>query len=494
MNATPSPSKCDDVVTIPQFSATCWFNSLLMAMFYSERTRSFFKKHLSTIKDKSKEKVVNVLEDILDRRYITNKVNKKRFYNELSPDNLLKFLHNEDHKTFYYNYLKHGDGHNAESYLNKFTEYLECDKNILYTYFEDTNDGLKGLYQSSYNFPFKTLRISDKFVHLPLKKGVNYSTILDDPKRLYELYKSHVKSLESINKSKNTIPDIIITSLPRPLTKSINTMKSLYDKVGFDFKYDMYKTGQISNEKLGEKIEYKGYTYIVDALLLTNFDTTKCNDLHQIAGVTCDGERYMYNGWINRTSDPAKKGHDGGFDNPCTLMKFDWFNNSNDFCLNTKKCKLDKKKDKDILCFNSKKGQMTYIYVKQEKLYIDKKGVMHSKIKSSKETTPQTSPQISSKSPFMKKSPSQNLPKQSSPLETLSKYDKLCVDKRGVIHKCKNDSLKNKITMEECNKQYKLSELKDIARKLKEKGVKIAITQKKMNLCKDLLNHLPNKM
>lgn len=36
MNSAKSMDYCKNVLPIPQFEGTCWFNALLMSLFYSE--------------------------------------------------------------------------------------------------------------------------------------------------------------------------------------------------------------------------------------------------------------------------------------------------------------------------------------------------------------------------------------------------------------------------------------------------------------------------
>ena len=36
----------------------------------------------------------------------------------------------------------------------------------------------------------------------------------------------------------------------------------------------------------------------IDGLLLSNFNRDACNKSHQISGVSCNGKRFMYNGWL----------------------------------------------------------------------------------------------------------------------------------------------------------------------------------------------------
>ena len=53
------PSKCDNVISLKQYGPTCWFNSILMALLYSDESRKLLLKK-SHIWDKN----INVLNTI----------------------------------------------------------------------------------------------------------------------------------------------------------------------------------------------------------------------------------------------------------------------------------------------------------------------------------------------------------------------------------------------------------------------------------------------
>ena len=42
-------SNCDNVISLKQYGPTCWFNSILMALLYSDESRKGYLKMLSTI-------------------------------------------------------------------------------------------------------------------------------------------------------------------------------------------------------------------------------------------------------------------------------------------------------------------------------------------------------------------------------------------------------------------------------------------------------------
>jgi hypothetical protein len=87
--------KCESVITLPQFEDTCWFNSLLMALLYSDGTRQYLKNNLykSEFEAKNKE-LYDIFMDILENRYFNDKDENLVFFNELKPEKILNMLHN----------------------------------------------------------------------------------------------------------------------------------------------------------------------------------------------------------------------------------------------------------------------------------------------------------------------------------------------------------------------------------------------------------------
>jgi hypothetical protein len=61
--------RCKSVITIPQFTGTCWFNALLMALLYSDGTRQYLLKNLinSELFIKNKE-LYTIIMDILENK------------------------------------------------------------------------------------------------------------------------------------------------------------------------------------------------------------------------------------------------------------------------------------------------------------------------------------------------------------------------------------------------------------------------------------------
>jgi len=135
--------------------------------------------------------------------------------------------------------------------------------------------------------------------------------------------------------------------------------------------------------ELKDQIMFNGEEYILDSILLANWNVSANIPGHAIAGITCNNERYVFNGWTRYTTDPAliynnlntkydKKEKLEMQKVPCELMKYEWnqFTGS-DFCINPKQCSLMKAIKKDHhknMCFSFSKGERTFVYVKKSSI------------------------------------------------------------------------------------------------------------------------------
>ena len=321
---------CKTVLTIPQFTGTCWFNSLLMVLLYSDGMRKYLTNNLikSELYFKNKE-LYKILLDILKNRHRKINKNDSIYFNELKPENILKFLHTSDKTQFYFDPDKY-TGHFGEYYFVRLFEYFGLKKKVL--------------------FLARDLSDTSKYVYSPL----NNKQIVREKSEKYEV-NFEIKLLKESEKQK-------IMSKPN-IDILVVTQNSYYS-------FRQNTLFQTKSKDLEETIEFNGMIYKLDSVLIRNFNFKTCSKSHQIAGVTCDDKRYIYNGWIRQTQDPAKSKTIANYLNnvaACELMNYDWLNNKEDFCLLSSKCGIENRKTEKELCFNtSKTNEATYIYVKVE--------------------------------------------------------------------------------------------------------------------------------
>jgi hypothetical protein len=139
--------------------------------------------------------------------------------------------------------------------------------------------------------------------------------------------------------------------------------------------YERYPEGaRVWNGHLKEEITVGGFIYKVDSMMIVNLVSKSVKGCgHEIAGVTCNGKRYLYSGYLQ---DP------NNIQSACPLMPFDWFGQDGDFCLNTSDCnlfphaKLQTLENRGTahrrMCFNMKHSERTYLYVKEQSLNVNR--------------------------------------------------------------------------------------------------------------------------
>ena len=114
-----------------QFTGTCWFNALLMAVFYSDRMRALLLKRskLWTFKkDPRINEVYRIFREILKKQYtFTKKTKDEKFsyFDTIKPEHILETLNKLD-ETFEFN-PKCQEGYCSHNYIHKFLRFLHVD-------------------------------------------------------------------------------------------------------------------------------------------------------------------------------------------------------------------------------------------------------------------------------------------------------------------------------------------------------------------------------
>jgi len=385
---------CDNVISLKQYGPTCWFNSILMAILYSDRSRKLL---LEKSKKWNKRIVLfKTINYILHNKYLrTSKVSDDyKYFDKIRPEYLLDKLYKYNKKKFVFDLKKHKGGYKSEMYIRKVYKLLGV--NVLYLDIVDDD-----LYYSLFN----------NITNIHIKKGDNVTFKIKFVK-------------EQTVKEKFESPDVIIIT---------NYDRNSINKNRYPQHYKVDRKSKLYNKAINledEIVSDNGIKYMQDSILLNNWNKGENNvGGHSIAGITCRGNRYVYNGWTRTTLDPNIKNYDADDKNvweevlnkegklfyynnvlkesrwtppdnvkiiklkdkisiPCELMKYNWnISNTNEFCLNPKKCTLDKINPKD-LCFSFSKGRRCVIYVtkniKTQKKLIHNISKKSSKVKSDK--------------------------------------------------------------------------------------------------------------
>ena len=356
---------CANLEVIPQFAGTCWFNAILMICLYSDGVSRIFRE--TSIRDnwdKSDDGFKVALFNILS--YI-NRI-------KLSYDNL------EKQKAYNIKLNKYLNKINPEVLLLDFIN--KYDKSLKKLFIKDNK--LNSTYNISLGYSFKYIVI---FFNI-LK--INYIDI-------YVNY-DNKESLLDMGNFLKTEEDIILKLKSSP--EIIYYTDNILENYDYDYDYeDIYNTENY-DLNLIDLMDYKdivninGCKYKLDSIGVANYNDIDYDDTsikHIIAGITCNNNKYVYNGWFSESTDKAIQKTIEGFNNsPCNLMKYDWnIRKNEEFCLNINLCKLDFENiDKKDLCFSFAKGTRYLIYTKirndKEDLYttsLAKTSINISKIK-----------------------------------------------------------------------------------------------------------------
>ncbi len=339
---------CEELEVIPQYIGSCWFNAILMSVLYSQGSRKIMIETLKKNKKEKENSTIKIIKNILKNYGKKNKL--KQLYKKIRPELLLlKILKQTKDTTLKANLKK--DFAWYSEYINRFYRFLgvKC-VDIIYDYKDK-----------------KTLiNFENKITYKRLSK----SLMINYDKKTY----NSKKETDNIKKIIKEVPDVIIlfhSGVNEIVNDYSNFYKNYFSKIETEDIYDLnkYKCKISGIDKYEDIIDFNGHKYKLDSCIIDNYNKTKIG--HSITGITCKGNKYVYNGWTRKTIDPAlnNANMNDNYDYfPCSLMKFDWdLKKSNDFCLNPVKCKLDFVTNKKDLCFNFNKGNRILIYTREDK-------------------------------------------------------------------------------------------------------------------------------
>ena len=333
---------CNKIVTIPIYQSTCWFNSILMALFYSQYSRKLLLYDNIYKKNKS-NKLYEVINNILTKYYISQKKGLE-YYNILRPERILEIVDSK------------------KNIINKFI--AENDYNYYVIYFLP-------LFIKKIGKTCITLDLyKNKYYYINLYKSLSYSelniTNFFDKLFLDKYLQNHrthiIKKMSNLNVDN---PDYIL----------INNNDNSVD-IKYEIQYiktnlpELKPFSKYIIDNFDNIITYNGNKYILDSCLLGNYDIgildKDGNKIigHSIAGITCKNTRYVYNSWNKENLDIFDT--QVKMPSPCELMKFNWDvnNKTSNYFLNSKICKFEENKLNKDLSYSFGKGVRTLIYVK----------------------------------------------------------------------------------------------------------------------------------
>jgi hypothetical protein len=334
--------KCKNVITIPQSDdiGSCWFNTLLMSILYSQNSRKLLLNDNYLERRPPSDKTSKLLNQLLRKNYIQHD-NAYDYFKYMRPEKILKYLNIIKDKDLFKEKLK--KGFDPRMFIHHFIKRLG--KSSLQI------DIYGGQLYANFNIIYGHLEYQGKFLNAQKLLNLEKQDFKSDPDYII------VNPLQD-NESDGEYEKMFYTSI------RFNPGLNILDKLSLDNR-GIATDGILSLDK---KITYDGETYILDSCILGNFNPRSVGG-HVITGITCNNKRYVYNGWIRDIIDDTKKELNPKI-LPCELMKYYWDPNSSDaFCLNMRTCQLDAAKDPTkTLCFSFNVGLRCLIYVKETRI------------------------------------------------------------------------------------------------------------------------------
>lgn len=297
--------KCEHVFTFLQQGPICWFTAVMTALFSSQYLRLAIAKALPGLaKVPWKAPIALDMAKILagyDRRNAAPEL-----FDRLEPHRFLEYLGSHNPNVF--NAKLSASGGYSELYLKKMLDFLETSH--LFVARHKSEDTAFVLSTFNYMFPQNT------------------------DKRLRKLSRGLLNAGKHMKLKAPAVLVVLTEHIRERLTReAFEVYERALDATPIGIK------GAMPNAH-APTIQYEGWTYYLDSFILANNNTLVCQKSHAIAGVTCNGQRYMYNGWASSTrGNKAMGGVRVNRALPCPLMPVDWTKAQN-LVIDTRGCRM----------------------------------------------------------------------------------------------------------------------------------------------------------
>ena len=337
---------CEAVLTIPQVTYTCWWNAVLMMLFFSQGVRGCIKvkadvwiaHHGQTSAGR------RIVSDILKllASYKSSARVSRRVFNDLTPEHLLETLHDYYPKKFAFDHRRHS--------RNTPNVYMEHMLAFLGVSTLDINVDEAGRlshaprFQSTVNGTHANFDAAMRRAARGNGDTIAVSAVPSGRNGGLQIHTFKRRDRASLRRSA-TSPRVIRVNFDT--TYGYLNISNEYRISGRSF------SPALDSDAMPERFSYGGHAYVADSMYLANYSDGQggCSVFHAICGVTCGGRRFMYNGAMTFRNTP------------CELMPFDWIRSTRDFCINPRECGISGALPGE-LCFNVTRGRRMYLYVR----------------------------------------------------------------------------------------------------------------------------------
>lgn len=322
----------DKIITYPLDVSTCWFNAIVLTMFYSKYSRDMVKDVMNEMMADNDDEVHSLFYTLLNNLYKTDEDKDHKFYKKnfekINSRAILKKL-NKNYGDLFSLDVCTRLKFESELYIKNMYSMFSIDCAIF------TKLGEGSVVNSIYN----KYKYSNKDGSLEPVRFVPYFSDHKDP------------------------PDVVVMMLgdENEQLYADNRMSYLKEHVPQELSKFVGK----------ERVVLSNYNYILDSVIISNYNTEQAfTDNHTICCIRIKNKKYIYDGRLNKLS--REYDDDGAvkdFKIPCNLVNHNWrVGDDQDLVLNNYGCGFSTgRADREhSLLFNLNKGKRLLVYIKQE--------------------------------------------------------------------------------------------------------------------------------
>jgi hypothetical protein len=344
---------CYKLKKIPQFSSTCWFNSILTVMLYSEGFRRCLETHFNNVKKPRNDKLLTFLLFMLKNYNNIEQLEKvyKSFKDfRLKPEYILL------------------------SYLNKYDEITKkiFKKKIFKL-------GYQPIYIThilkSYNIPYINLIKYDTNIYINLK-SLKY-----DMQHLDNVYNKNDNIENFLTKLEDT--NILILNVNNINNKIYNTRDIDKNNIFDDYKSKISNYPSLIKDinNIAEEISINNHTFKLDCCIITNDYTETILNVkeiyHAIACISCNNKKYIIDSQNNFKFTNDNLTIHASYLDEKGLLPFDWLNNlknNSKFYIENDKVHISNIKQSSLMSaiglnkkisYNLKNSPILFFYIKK---------------------------------------------------------------------------------------------------------------------------------
>lgn len=330
MESRKSPK--NKIITYPLDVSTCWFNAIILTMFYSKYSRDLVKDVMDELMSSGGDELQTIFYTLLNTMYKTSDEKSHGFYKKKFENVNSKSILTKLHQNY-------GDVFSLDVCSRlKFESELYI-KNM-YAMFSIDCAMFSKLDSGIVNSMYNRYRYSNSDSSLEPLKFVPYFKDHKDP------------------------PDVVVMMLGDENEEAYKSKKMQYLKE------------HVPDELRGfvgkERAVLSSYNYVLDSVIISNHNTEQTfTDNHTICCIRIKNKKYIYDGRLNKLSrEYDSDGLVKDFKIPCNLVNHNWrVGDDTDLSLSNFGCGFGTgPTDKNSLLFNLNRGKRLLVYVKQERV------------------------------------------------------------------------------------------------------------------------------